>query len=160
MRQLLMRQLIWTSTLLENYELIKTVYLLLDDGDQQFLGRHNLTQAQFYALLWLADGPKTMSELSQDMLCDPSNITRVAGILERKGLITRQRDEDDRRVIRLQITAVGQSLITQLHQAHETYTHNRLALLTEQEQADLQALLQKLGDGLRQQLLQPTLPTP
>lgn len=144
--------------LLENYELIKTVYLLLDDGDQQFLSHHNLTQAQFYALLWLADGPKTMSELSQDMLCDPSNITRVAGILERKGLITRQRDENDRRVNRLEITAVGQSLITQLHQAHETYTRDRLALLTEPEQTDLRALLQKLGDGLRQQLAQPTLP--
>lgn len=144
--------------LLENYELIKSVYLLLDDGDQQFLSHHNLTQAQFYALLWLADGPKTMSELSQDMLCDPSNITRVAGILERKGLITRQRDENDRRVNRLEITAVGQSLITQLHQAHETYTRDRLALLTEQEQTDLRALLQKLGDGLRQQLLQPALP--
>ncbi len=141
--------------LLENYELIKTVYLLLDDGDQQFLSRHNLTQVQFYALLWLAQSPQTMSELSRNLLCDPSNITRVAGILERKGLITRQRDEADRRVNRLQITAVGQSLITQLHQAHETYTYNRLALLTEQEQADLQTLLQKLDDGLRQQLLQP-----
>lgn len=153
-----MRQLIWTSTLLENYELIKTVYLLLDDGDQQFLSRHNLTQAQFYALLWLAEGPKTMSALSQAMLCDPSNITRVAGILERKGFITRQQDENDRRVNRLEITAVGQSLITQLHQAHETYTRDRLALLTEQEQTDLRALLQKLGDGLRQQLAQPALP--
>ncbi|MBX3057831.1 MAG: MarR family transcriptional regulator [Anaerolineae bacterium] len=138
--------------------MIKTVYLLIDDGDQQFLSHHNLTQAQFYALLWLADGPKTMSELSQDMLCDPSNITRVAGILERKGFITRQQDENDRRVNRLEITAVGQSLITQLHQAHETYTRDRLALLTEQEQTNLRALLQKLGDGLRQQLLQPTLP--
>lgn len=143
--------------LLENYELIKTVYLLLDDGDQQFLSRHNLTQAQFYALLWLADGPKTMSALSQAMLCDPSNITRVAGILERKGFITRQRDEADRRVIQLEITAVGESLITQLHQAHDAYTRERLALLNEQEQADLQTLLQKLSDGLRQQLMQ--LPT-
>lgn len=146
--------------LLENYELIKTVYLLLDDGDQQFLSRHNLTQAQFYALLWLAEAPKTMSELSQDMLCDPSNITRVAGILERKGLITRQRDEADRRVIRLQITAVGQTLITQLHQAHDTYTRERISTLSEQEQTDLRALLQKLGNGLRQQLLQPSIPTP
>ncbi|HRQ41460.1 MAG TPA: MarR family transcriptional regulator [Chloroflexota bacterium] len=148
--------------LLENYELIKTVYLLLDDGDQQFLSRHNLTQAQFYALLWLAESSKTMSELSQDMLCDPSNITRVAGILERKGLIARQRDETDRRVVRLQITAVGQSLITQLHQTHEAYTRERINTLSEQEQTDLFSLLDKLSDGLRQQLLQqPSLqPTP
>ncbi|MCL4265833.1 MAG: MarR family transcriptional regulator [Anaerolineae bacterium] len=145
--------------LLENYELIKTVYLLLDDGDQQFLSRHNLTQAQFYALLWLAEGPKTMSELSQDMLCDPSNITRVAGILERKGLITRQRDEADRRVIRLEITAVGQTLITQLHQAHDMYTRERISTLSAQEQADLRVLLQKLSDSLRQQLLRPSIPT-
>jgi len=142
--------------LLESYELIKTVYLLLDDGDQQFLSRHNLTQVQFYALLWLTQAPQTMSELSRNLLCDPSNITRVAGILERKGLITRQRDQNDRRVIRLEITAVGQTLITQLHQDHETFTRERINTLTEQEQADLLTLLYKLSDGLRQQLSQPT----
>ncbi len=138
--------------LLKGYESIKAVYLLLDDGDQQFLSHFNLTQAQFYALLWLAESAKNMSELSQAMLCDPSNITRVAGILERKGLITRQRDDHDRRMIRLVLTAVGQRLIETVHQAHETYTHQRMNVLTEHEQTHLLALLSKLCDGLRQQL--------
>lgn len=140
--------------LLAGYELVKAVYLLLDDGDQQFLGRYNLTQAQFYALLWLAENRKSMTELSRDMLCDPSNITRVADIMQRKGLITRQRDEADRRVVWLELTAVGQSLIAELRQAHDAYTRQRMGVLTQREQADLLALLHKLSQGLRQQLLQ------
>lgn len=138
--------------LLQGYELIKAVYLLLDDGDNQFLGQHNLTQAQFYALLWLADEPKTMTQLSKDMLCDPSNITRVATILERKGLITRQRSQKDRRVFNLALAPAGESLCQEVHQAHDAYTRQRMSTLTPDEQADLLILLEKLSTGLQVEL--------
>lgn len=138
--------------LLEGYEVIKAVYLLIDDGDQYFLSQHDLTQVQFYALLWLADGPKNMRELSLDLLCDPSNVTRVATILERKGWITRERDANDRRVINLSLTPAGQQLCQQVQQQHESYTRQRMNTLSEDEQSHLLALLNKLGDGLRQQL--------
>lgn len=138
----------------EGYALIKTVYLLLDDGDQHFLSQHDLTQVQFYALLWLADGPKNMRELSRDLLCDPSNITRVAAILERKGWITRVRDEKDRRAINLNLTPAGRQLCQEVQQQHEHYTLQRMRTLGEDEQHALLALLNKLGDGLRQQLQQ------
>lgn len=140
------------SLLLEGYELIKAVYLLLDDGDQHFLGQYDLTQVQFYALLWLADAPKNMKELSHDLLCDPSNITRVAAILERKGLITRERDVTDRRVINLNLTDAGRKLCQDVQQMHEVYTRQRMSSLTETEQSTLLALLNKLGADLRQQL--------
>jgi len=153
MHQLLIRQLIHGATLLlEEYKLIKAVYLLLDDGDQHFLSQYDLTQVQFYALLWLANGPKNMRELSQDLLCDPSNITRVATILERKGWITRERDLNDRRVINLSLTDHGQQLCQEVQQQHEAYTLQRMSTLSEDEQSALLVLLNKLGDGLRQQL--------
>lgn len=138
--------------LLDGYELIKSVYLLIDDGDQHFLRQYDLTQVQFYALLWLADGPKNMRELSQDLLCDPSNVTRVADILERKGWLTRERDANDRRVVNLSLTAAGQQLCQSVQQQHEQYTRQRMNTLTEDEQSSLLTLLNKLGNGLRQQL--------
>lgn len=140
--------------LFDLYSLIKSVYLLLDDGDQHFFGLHNLTQSQFYALLWLSNSPKSMSELSQAMLCDPSNVTRVADILERKGLISRQRDEQDRRIVRLQLTAVGQQMIDQLHQDHNQYTEQRMVTLSAEERAALFPLLQKFSDDLQQLLIE------
>ena len=136
----------------KEYEAIKEIFLLLDDGDNRLLEKHNLTQAQFYALLWLEDSPKTMSQLSQAMLCDPSNITRVSAILERKGYISRQRSEKDRRVVDLTLTPEGESLCREVHEAHESYTQHRMNILTPTEQAELLALLGKLGDGLRREL--------
>ena len=138
--------------LLQGYELIKETYLLLDDGDQRFLDQYNLTPVQFYTLLWLEESPKNMSQLSKALLCDPSNVTRVAGILERKELITRQRDKNDRRVINLQLTEAGQQLCQTVREAHNTFTQQRMTVLNESEQTDLINLLYKLGHGLRQQL--------
>ncbi len=140
----------------ESYERIKTAYLLLDDGDNTFLSQYDLTQAQFYALFWLHESSQNMTQLSGNMLCDPSNITRVAAILERKGLISRQRNEQDRRVIDLKLTPAGQQLYREVAQAHAAYTQQRMDTLTPAEQEHLTTLLTKLIDGLRQELQNQT----
>ncbi len=140
----------------EGYDMVKMVYLLLDDGDNRFLRQYDLTQVQFYALQRLADEPKMLSQLSKELLCDPSNITRVADILERKGLITRQRDQKDRRITWATLTSVGQTLCDEVRQAHDDYTHQRMNLLNEAEQSHLNLLLGKLGAGLNQQLQSQT----
>ena len=140
----------------ESYERIKTAYLLLDDGDHTFLKQYDLTLAQFYALSWLHESPQNMTQLSSNMLCDPSNITRVATILERKGLITRQRNKQDRRVVELKLTPAGQQLYRKVAQAHAVYTQQRMDTLTPAEQEHLTTLLTRLIDGLRQELQNQT----
>jgi len=137
---------------LEGYELVKQAYLLLDDGDNRFLSKYDLTQVQYYALLRLQNGPKPLSQLSKELLCDPSNITRVAGILERKGLITREGDENDRRVTLAELTQDGEQLIAQLEQAHSDYIQQRMGVLNAGECASLVSLLDKLSNGLREQI--------
>jgi DNA-binding MarR family transcriptional regulator len=136
--------------------MVKTVYLLLDDGDNHFLRPYDLTQVQFYALQKLAEEPKMLSQLSKELLCDPSNITRVADILERKGLIVRRRDENDRRVTLAELTAEGHELYSEVQQAHEDFTRQRLNILNPSEQAHLYSLLDKLSEGLTQQLQNQT----
>ena len=138
--------------LLEGYELVKQAYLLLDDGDNRFLSQYDLTQVQYFALARLQEGPKPLSQLSKELLCDPSNITRVAGILERKGLITRERDELDRRVVRAELTPEGAELISRLEQTHNDYIQLRMGALDAEERASLVSLLNKLSNGLCEQL--------
>ncbi|GAB4580776.1 MAG: MarR family transcriptional regulator [Anaerolineales bacterium] len=138
--------------MLEEYELVKQTYLLLDDGDHRFLSQYDLTQVQYYALLRLQAGPKPLRQLSKELLCDPSNITRVAGILERKGLIIRVGDENDRRVTLAKLTSNGEQLISQLEQTHTAYVQQRMGMLTAEERASLANLLNKLNNGLREQL--------
>ena len=142
---------------LKGYELVKQVYLLLDDGDNRFLSQFELTQIQYFSLLKLQEGPKPLSQLSKELLCHPSNITRVAGILERKGLITREGNEGDRRVTLAELTPNGEQLVLQLEQAHNDYIQQRMSVLDENERASLLTLLEKLSSGLREQLqFEPT----
>lgn len=137
----------------EGYDLIKTIYLLLDDGDRYFLKQYGITPVQYYALLWL-DGVerKTLSQLSRDLLTDPGNVTRLTDRLKEKGMITRQRDDGDRRVIWVSLTPAGERLCMEIQQAHAAFTHTRMNALTGDEQATLLELLGKLRDGLEQQL--------
>lgn len=136
-----------------SYDLIKTVYLMLDDTDQQFLKQYDLTPVQFYALLWLnGEERKSLSQLSRDLLCDPSNVTRLADTLERKGLVARQRDADDRRVTWIALTPDGAELCRNVRREHARFTRARMSVLSEAEQASLEKLLTKLRDGLSQHL--------
>lgn len=136
-----------------SYDLIKTVYLLLDDTDEQFLKQYDLTPVQFYALLWLEGVErKSLSQLSRDLLCDPSNVTRLADTLERKGLVTRQRDQNDRRITWATLTPAGQTVCRTARSEHARFTRTRMSSLSEAEQASLENLLTKLRDGLHQHL--------
>ncbi|MFN3742658.1 MAG: MarR family winged helix-turn-helix transcriptional regulator [Anaerolineales bacterium] len=135
------------------YNLIKEIYLLLDDGDRQFLKQFDVTPIQLYALLWLDGLPgKSLSQLSRDLLCDPANVTRLVRQMEEKELLTRRRDSEDRRVVWVSLTPKGQQVCEQLRQAHMEYTRERMSVLTQVEQAQLRALLKKLKEGLKQRL--------
>ena len=135
-----------------DYELIKAVFLLLDDGDQRFLRRYELNPTQFYMLFWLRDGEKNMRQLSQRLLCNPSNVTRIAAGLERRGLVQRRGDPADRRSIWLELTPSGGALFDEAHQAHEIHVSQRMNILGPEEQAGLAVLLEKLSAGLSSRL--------
>lgn len=137
----------------ESYELIKTVYVLLDDSDNQVLRGHDLTPIQYYALQWLADvDRKMLSALSRDLLCDRSNVTRLADALERKGLVTRQRDTADRRITWISLTPQGRDVYQTVRHLHDDHNRARMSALSEAEQCQLEQLLAKLRDGLHQHL--------
>ena len=67
----------------------------------------DLTHAESHLLIKL-DQPKRMGVLAADMLSVPSTITATADGLEKQGLITRQRDPEDRRAWLLVLTEQGE----------------------------------------------------
>lgn len=137
----------------ETYELIKQVFFLLDDGDRCCLRQYDLTPVQYYTLLWSnsADG-KTLGELSEKLLCTRSNVTRVVDRMVRRGLLTRERDHKDRRVVRVSLTPAGQQLYREASQAHSESIIERINTLPEAEQATLRQSLGTLRSSLQAQL--------
>jgi DNA-binding MarR family transcriptional regulator len=138
----------------ETYELIKEVFILLDDGDRRCLQPYDLTPTQFYALHWSnSAGGKTLGEVSDRLLCTRSNVTRVVDRLECRGLLIRERDSEDRRVVRVSLTPAGQQLYEEASQTHTRSILERISSLSEAERAALQELLGTLKGSLESRLV-------
>jgi MarR family 2-MHQ and catechol resistance regulon transcriptional repressor len=72
-------------------------------------------------------------------------MTLVINNLVKRGLVTRQRREDDRRCIDINLTDEGLALISAVFPRHVAGVVARMAALTLDEQKDLAALCKKLG---------------
>lgn len=78
---------------------------LAAEGEQ--LAKDFEVPAFFLKALHLIDAPLAMKELGQRMHCDPSFVTGIADMLEKRGLAVRESDPGDRRVKRLVLTGAG-----------------------------------------------------
>jgi MarR family transcriptional regulator, 2-MHQ and catechol-resistance regulon repressor len=72
---------------------------------------YDVSVTQCYALEALVcHAPLTLNQLAARLYLDKSTASRVVDALERKGLVERSADPDDRRALRLSPTAEGRSL--------------------------------------------------
>lgn len=138
---------------LDNYRLLQELYLLLDNGDRRLLRRFDLTNRQYHTLQHLPPGTsRNLTEMSELLFCDKSNVTGLVERMERDGLVTRGRSESDRRYMDLSITSQGDQLREASRHAHDASIAERFEILSEDEQAQLNHLLTKLAEGLRTSL--------
>lgn len=76
-----------------------------------FLDEIDLTYTQYIAMMVLWEDKKVnVKELGSRLYLDSGTLTPVLKRLEQKGLITRQRDEKDERVLIAEITKEGEEL--------------------------------------------------
>ncbi|MCP5097387.1 MAG: MarR family transcriptional regulator [Chloroflexi bacterium] len=112
------------------YNLLKETFILLDDGDRRLFGNFKLTPPRFYALSHIAEEPGlSSSRLSDRLLCDKSNVTRIVKGLESDEYIERKPHETDGRALRLYLTEKGTAVLQKVQAAHTTYNANRLTAL-------------------------------
>ena len=109
------------------YNLLNEIFILLDDGDRHLLSQFNLSIPRYYVLVHLGNEPGlSLSRLSELMICDKSNATRIIRGMETEGLVRRKRHESDGRTYRLYLTEKGETLRQKATQAHDAYTVERL----------------------------------
>lgn len=107
-----------------------------------------VTITQFAALeALLHRGPLFQSELAGKLLKSTGNLTLVVDNLERDGLVSRERDETDRRFIRVALTTKGRKFISTLFPKVAASLTREFAALSAAEQATLAQLCRKLGRG-------------
>jgi DNA-binding MarR family transcriptional regulator len=71
----------------------------------------DLPLRQFKVCLTLYLQSRSMSEISRELKLSPSAVTQVSDRLERRGLIERVFQDEDRRVRKLRLTRKGQQLV-------------------------------------------------
>ena len=111
-------------------------------GDLVKLG---LTQPQFYVLATIGfAGGMPFNEIGAKMMVTVSNLTGIVDRLSEKGLVVRQRDTHDRRVVHVLLTDKGIELYDSSIPSFEKSLSEFFSPLNKTEQKELAVLLRKL----------------
>src|SRR5438270_11698383 len=102
------------------------------------LAGHNLTPSQFAVLEALYHvGPMCLSELARKILKTGGNLTMVMRNLQRRGLVVRHTNADDRRFVSVAISDKGRALITRIFPGHAARIAELMGRLTAAQQDTL-----------------------
>ncbi len=105
-----------------------------------------LTGSQFGVLEALFHlGPLFQKDLGRKILKSGGNITMVVDNLERRGLVKRARDAEDRRHVSVRLTAKGVDLVRSFLPRHVERIVAEMGVLTGPEQDELGRLCKKVG---------------
>jgi MarR family 2-MHQ and catechol resistance regulon transcriptional repressor len=105
-----------------------------------------ITPTQFGVLETLHHlGPLCQGEISAKLLRSGGNITLVIDNLEKLGYVRRERDPEDRRLVRVSLTKEGEAFISRIFPAHAKVITEEMNTLSADEQKQLGVLCKKLG---------------
>ena len=103
------------------------------------------THSQWRVLVHLSENENCRQvDLAEILEIKPITLVKQIDLLEKAGLVRRNKDKEDRRAYRLQITHKAQSVIQALWKIADSVEDRAMSVLTEEEQALLVKLLQRI----------------
>jgi DNA-binding MarR family transcriptional regulator len=134
--------------------LMKRIMLSIVYQADKRLDEHGLTSAQWGPLMRLrTSGGSTVAELARWLQVDAGAMTRLLDRLEKKGLCKRVRSTEDRRVVKVELTAQGEAAITEVPAVLAEVMNAHLAGFSKTEWQALKTYLQRMvetGEALRE----------
>src|SRR5262249_41295612 len=110
------------------------------------LERDGFELYDYSVLALLAEGVRErQSAMAEALALDPSRLVALLDSLERRGLIVRQRDPDDRRRHVVRITAAGERALARLRETSRELEDEFLAPLDDESRATFHELLLRLA---------------
>lgn len=126
----------------------KIDYIIRRKG-REILKDINITGPQFVALQRLINnGRLTIGELSQEMSLACSTITDLIDRMEKSDLVTRVKDEKDRRVVRIEVKEKGHKLVQEVLKRRRLYLDDKLKNLNEEDKQFLIENLKSLYEAM------------
>jgi DNA-binding MarR family transcriptional regulator len=96
-------------------------------------------------------GSMIMSELADHARLSLSTATGLIDALVAKGLVKRERSEEDRRIVRVQLTAMGRENYEQALEVRLGMVRGMLGALNKEEQELLVSLFRKIADRIQRE---------
>jgi DNA-binding MarR family transcriptional regulator len=97
----------------------------------------------------LRDGPQTLGKLGQVNGLSATSVTRIIDRLERRGLVSRRRDSEDRRVVRVHLEPRGERLLGEIRVVKGSEIHRAVETMTDEERRQLTFSLRRLVELAR-----------
>ena len=114
-------------------------------GDFYALNDLNLTIPQFTALQILINhGDMTIGELSQNMALACSTITDLIDRMEKTDLVTRKKDDKDKRVVIIEVLPKGHEILEKVLEKRREFIKSKVADFELDEIESLKNGLEKL----------------
>jgi DNA-binding MarR family transcriptional regulator len=123
-------------------ELVRTTELL-SQGPVELIKREDLSRTQYNVLRILRGAPDGLScgEIGERMITKDPDITRLLDRLDKRHLISRTREPQDRRTVVTRITSAGLAMLARLDEPLQNSLREQLGHLGQKRLAELRKLL-------------------
>ena len=117
-------------------------------GVDRELASWGISAAQASILIYIAHGRgERAADIARDYDYDTGSMTRMVARLAAKRLLRRVRDDNDRRVLRLELTPAGRRVASELPAVAVKILNQHLRGFTRAELDQLKGLLQRMLDN-------------
>lgn len=124
---------------------LREISAIIKRKGRDILADFPITPPQFSALVWLdRDGDMTIGELSQKMYIACSTMTDLIDRMEKNKLVTRVRDERDRRVVQVQLLNYGKEVIGQVLASRQAYLSRVLDAFSQDQALEIERVSRML----------------
>jgi DNA-binding MarR family transcriptional regulator len=125
---------------------LRRITRAIDLRSRLLLQKNGLTIPQLAALQAVQRlQPITVGALARDIHLGPATVTGILGRLEKRGLVSRSRDDRDRRSVVVELTDEGTKLVAEAPSLLQDRFRRKLAELQEWEQTMILAMLQRIA---------------
>lgn len=112
---------------------------------RELQARHKVTVPQLTCLTSVAENePTTTTRIARDVQLSPSTVVGIVDRLENAGLVRRERDRNDRRVINITLTEGGLRLVARSPSPLQDELAQSLETLPDLERATIALSLERL----------------
>jgi DNA-binding MarR family transcriptional regulator len=133
---------------------LRQIIRAIDIHSRKLAAKHHVTGPQLCCLMTIAEnGPTTATAIAQDVYLSASTVVGILDRLQEKGLVQRERDSKDRRLVFVTVTEKGRELVASAPSPLQDKLAEALKDLPELEQTTIALSLDRIVELMEARVL-------